>query len=42
MVVTVEPYLTWLDQNKEKLDEEKHRREENEKCKDIFDMIRRA
>lgn len=42
MVVTVEPYLTWLDQNKEKLDEEKHRKEENEKCKDIFDMIRRA
>ena len=42
MVVTVEPYLTWLDQNKERLDDEKHRREENEKCKDIFDMIRRA
>lgn len=42
MVVTVEPYLTWLDQNRAQLDKEKHRREENEKCKDVFDMIRRA
>ena len=42
MVVTVEPYLTWLDQNKARLDEEKHRAEENKKCADIFDMIRSA
>lgn len=42
MVVTVYPYLTWLDNNKEKLDTEKKREEENAKCKEIFDMIREA
>lgn len=42
MVITVCPYLTWLDNNKETLDCKKKREEENEKCKEIFNMIREA
>lgn len=36
----IEPYITWLDKNKEKIDAAIKRREENEKCKNIFTMIK--
>lgn len=36
----IEPYITWLDKNKEKIDVAIKRREENEKCKHIFTMIK--
>lgn len=39
-VVIVEPYLTWLDTNKEDIIKNKTRLEENKKCHEIFNRIR--
>lgn len=36
----IEPYLTWLDKNKEEIDATIKRREENKKCQNIFNMIK--
>lgn len=38
----VEPYMTWLGKNEERLDAEAARNAENKKCEDIFEMIKKA
>ena len=41
-MIVIEPYMTWYDQNKEKLEKKAHRLIENEKCHNAFELIRLA
>lgn len=42
MIRVVEPYMSWLEANQERLDAEALRNAENKKCEEIFEMIKKA
>lgn len=42
MIRVVEPYMSWLEINQERLDAEALRNAENKKCEEIFEMIKKA
>lgn len=42
MIRVVNPYMSWLEANQERLDAEATRNAENKKCEEIFEMIKKA